>query len=416
MENQVNAFLQNYHLNYPYDEENKSVISCKGIDISDFALFKVNEITYEEDAPRKEAVENFLSTMRIRGFNLVFLIVGEKNKTSFYYGIAKDLSYYGIAKDLSYPQKNSVTATDVGEKLLKPSIIGNFRGSKVTLLDKNAKNDISKKIEQLGKVCIIDGVPGVNEDKENFQGIDRFVDTMQGDEYVLIITAKWLTYDKIEKIEQNVNKFYAGVSPVSKLSIQQGKNDSNTKIESKTLGKNDSTSTASGTSSSESHGESENTTEGESITHTKGRSHSETNYDDTKGKSSSTTEGKNTSSQSGTNSNFTSGKSETKTLTKGTNESINTGTNITEGTSETVSREHLNKNALEWLKYLDDVLYKRIDYGKGKGLCITSLSVCAKELLFVKKAQNTLTALFSGNTGNKVPLRNNINLNAEEHL
>ena len=402
MENNVNAFLENDQLSYLYgDLDNMTVSKCPGLELSDFALFKVTEITYEEDAPRKEAVENFLSTMRIKGFNLVFLVVGEKDKTSF---------YYGVARDLSFANKPSLSATSVGDKLLRASISGNFRGTKVSLTSDAEKETLIKRIESLENVCVIDGVPGINEDKEKFQGLDRFVDTMQGDEYVLIITARYVPNDKISNIEKRVNRFYKEIYPNSKISIQKGENDSSTEISSKTTGRNDSTSEAVGTNVSDSNGSSENNTIGESKTITKGSSHTDSDEDDetSDSESTSTADGKNSSKQTGTNRNHTNGSSDTKTTTKGTNESVNTGSNVTKGTSESVSKEHLNKNALEWIKYLDDVLYKRIDYGKGKGLFVTSISVCASDMLYLKKAQNTLTALFSGSSGNKVPLRNNI--------
>ena len=406
MESSVNTFLENDQLNYLYDYSDKTINQCSGLELNDFALFKVTEITYEDESPRKEAIENFLSTMRIKGFNLIFLLIGEKDKTSFYYGVAKDLTQ----------SINQLSATDVGEKLLKTSITGNFRGSKVLLVEKSDKEKIAKKIQDLNNVCIIDGVPGINEDKENFQGMDRFVDTMQGDEYVLIITAKYLPNEKIGNIEKRVNRFYAEVYPSSKLSIQQSVNDSQTEVKSRTTGTNDSVSKAIGINSSDSNGASENVTTGESKTLTNGTSHSESTDDSSDGSSTSTADSKNFSKQTGSNSNHTKGSSTTDTKTEGTNESISTGSNVTKGSSETVSREHLNKNAQEWLKYLDDVLYKRIDYGKGKGLFITSISVCASDTLYLKKAQNTLTALFSGNSGNKVPLRNNIYLNPEKDI
>lgn len=402
MEMSVNAFLENDQLNYLYDYTDKIIAQCTGLEISDFALFKVTEITYEDKSPRKEAIENFLSTMRIKGFNLIFLVIGEKEKTSFYYGVAKDVT-----------QPPQLSATDVGEKLLKTSITGNFRGSKVSLVSNSDKEIIAKKIQSLDNVCVIDGVPGINEDKENFQGMDRFVDTMHGDEYVLIITAKYLPNEKIHNIEKRVNRFYAEVYPSSKVSIQQSENNSKTDITSKTTSTNDSVSKAIGTNASDSQGVSENTTIGESKTLTNGSSHSDTYDEYSEGTSTSSTNAKNSSQQKGINTNHTEGTSITDTTTQGTNEAINTGSNITKGSSETVSREHLNKSAQEWLKYLDDVLYQRIDYGKGKGLFITSISVCASDTLYLKKAQNTLTALFSGSSGNKVPLRNNIYLNPE---
>lgn len=407
MDYSVNSFLENNQLNYIYDYSKKKVHACNGIELSDFALFNVTEITYEDKAPRKEAVENFLSTMRINGFNLVYLIVGEREKTSFYYGVAKDLD-----------SQLKLSATEVGEKLLKTSITGNFRGSKVRLIEDTEKEIIAKKIQSYNKVCVIDGVPGINEDNENFQGIDRFVDTMQGDEYVLIITAKYLTNDKISNIERRVNRFYDAVYPSSKVSIQKGTNESDTDVSSKAIGKNDSVSNAVGNSSSNAIGSSKNTSTGTTKTITKGNSYTE-NYDyseESKSENSSKADAKNSGSSTGESKTKTIGDSKTDTTTRGTSESVNKGTNITKGKTENVSKEHLNKNAQDWLQYLDDVLYKRIDYGNGKGLFVTSITACAVEDLYLKKIQNTVTALFSGNRGNKVPLRNNIYLRNETDI
>lgn len=397
MQESVNAFLENEQLNYIYDDD-KIVQHCNGLELSDFALFKVTEITYENEAPRKEAIENFLSTMRIKGFNLIFLVVGEKEKTSFYYGVARD----------TFQKPMAVSATDVGEKLLKASLTGNFRGSNVALVKESEKERIAKKINSFSKTCIIDGVPGINDEKENFQGIDRFVDTMQRDEYILIITANSIPLEKITSIEKKINKFYEKIYSFSKATIQKGQNTSQTESFSKTTGTNDSKSESIGENHSDSNGSSENSTSGESETLTNGKSNSK-NFEST-----SSAKGKSSSNQNGISKNHTDGSSKTTTNSKGANESVNKGESHTTGKNETVSQEHLNKTAKEWLNYLDEVLYKRIDYGKGKGLFVTSISVCADDNLYLKKAQNTLTALFSGNSGNKVPLRNNIYLNNDK--
>ena len=57
----------------------------------DIVLYRIDEITFEEDAPRKEALENVLSTVRIPGVNFLYLIVGDKKGVKFYYGLAKNI-------------------------------------------------------------------------------------------------------------------------------------------------------------------------------------------------------------------------------------------------------------------------------------------------------------------------------------
>ena len=39
-------------------------------------FFKVKEITYEDESPRQEALENVLTSIRIPGINFIYLILG----------------------------------------------------------------------------------------------------------------------------------------------------------------------------------------------------------------------------------------------------------------------------------------------------------------------------------------------------
>ena len=56
----------------------------------DLILFRIEEITYEEDSPQLEALENALSCMTVPGMNLVYLILGEHEKVRFYFCFVRD--------------------------------------------------------------------------------------------------------------------------------------------------------------------------------------------------------------------------------------------------------------------------------------------------------------------------------------
>ena len=60
-------------------------------DTMDFlALYRIDEVTFEDKAPRKEALENVISSMSIEGVNFVYIIMGDASGVSFYYGVSKD--------------------------------------------------------------------------------------------------------------------------------------------------------------------------------------------------------------------------------------------------------------------------------------------------------------------------------------
>lgn len=371
----------------------------KQIENKDFYLLKITDICYDEQAPKKEALENVLSSLKMGGLNFLFLIIGRKEKVDF---------YYGISRDLSYKKSTGFAIKDIGDNILKSSIQGNFRGSKTISLDADEREEIFQTIKNMHETGIIEGVPGANKNDEKYQGIDRLINVMYGDSYCFMIVAKPLNIDVILEIQKNLYEFYNMKSSLSKRSVQTGKGTNAGISESKTK----STSTTDGTSGS--------------TTETKGRSDSHTHTDgDNNGESESTTKGtssggsSNSTSKSGTtgtNKGWSHSDADTigtnysnaETIGTSTSKTENSGTTNTESSgysaSETTTVEYSNKNLQDFIKFMDDIVFPRLDYAKGKGMFLTSMCVFADEKTSLQKIKNTVTALYSGETGNKIPL------------
>ncbi|WP_339001848.1 helicase HerA domain-containing protein [Fusobacterium animalis] len=368
---------------------------------------------------------------------------------------------------------------EMGNNLLKSAIRGNFRGSKIEEVSPEEMVEIFDKMNtnannRSKKYASVIGTPGINEseDKKSFQGVDRLVDVMQGDDFGLCILAKPLSKKAIKKIEDDLYRIYESLSTFSKISLQEGKNISEGTSTSK--GTSDSVSTGenktTGTNYSKTSGTSEN--KGASESKTAGSTKS-TNYSEsqTEGKSrgktegsnkgSSVTKGKNEGSTSGSSSNSTNkgtnesgteskgtsysenegsssskgtnagySNSENMSKTKGTNTSIGSSQSKTAGTSETtgtsttsttgtnssvgestttgssqnVSKDIINKKAADYVKYIDEMLLPIIDYGKSKGLYLTTTFIFADKNSQLEKLGNTIKSLYSGKKGNKNPL------------
>ena len=433
-------------------------------DLSNVVLYHIKEVTFEgeEKSPRREAFENVIGMIQNEGVNFIYLILGNKKGVSFYFGLVKESKYNG---ELSMP------IDEMGNNLLKSAIRGNFRGSKIEevspeemleIFDKMHTNSENKSL--IRKYANVIGTPGINEseDKKSFQGVDRLVDVMQGDDFGLCILAKPLSKSAIKKIEDDLYRIYENLTAFSKISLQEGKNisegisTSKGTSESMTTGENKSI----GTSSSKTAGVSETT--GTSETRTAGSTKG-TNYTEsqTEGKSWGKTEGKNegTSKTKGTNTGTSSGssssssnsgtsnsatenwgtsysenagtssskgtntgynKSENMSKTKGTNTSIGTSQSKTAGTSETtgtnssttkginnstsessttgssqnVSKDIINKKAADYVKYIDEMLLPIIDYGKSKGLYLTTTFIFADNNSQLQKLGNTIKSLY----------------------
>lgn len=446
-------------------------------DLSNVVLYHIKEVTFEgeEKSPRREAFENVIGMIQNEGVNFIYLILGNKKGVSFYFGLVKESKYNG---ELPMP------IDEMGNNLLKSAIRGNFRGSKIEevkpeemleIFDRMQTNSNNRNARKYASVI---GTPGINEseDKKSFQGVDRLVDVMQGDDFGLCILAKPLSKRAIKKIEDDLYQIYESLSTFSKISLQEGKNISEGTSTSK--GTSDSISTgenkSTGTNYSKTSGTSENTGTSESKTagSTTGTNYSETqtegkNWGESESKNKGTTITKGTSEtkgsstesgSSGTNQNKSTNysvaentgitssentggsssrstntgynKSENMSKTKGTNTSTGTSQSKTAGTSETtgtntstttgtnssvgknkttgssqnVSKDIINKKAADYVKYIDEMLLPIIDYGKSKGLYLTTTFIFADNNSQLEKLGNTIKSLYSGKKGNKNPL------------
>lgn len=397
----------NFHLS---KQKNLSLQEAGSLHLTDFHLYKIDEITFENKSPRKEALENVLGAMNMSGIHVIYLILGSKEGVSFYFGVARDFS---ATKPLP------LVVGDVGTHILLPSLKGNFRGSTITPVGKNEKQAILSQIQTMENNSYLEGVPGINEEKDTFQGVDRLVDVMLGDEFSVVVIAKPLEQDHIFRIEHNLNQAYSVIAPFAKESIQDGTsqnqstNTSSSTSETKTTGKNSgntqqeggstSYSKAEGTSKTKTVSTTENTSKNESKTSSStGGSDSMANAtSDTETKGSGTS--KSTSTSNGTSESVAEGSSKTEGSTKGS------------GTSQSTTVEFIRKEVQDWLTYLDETILPRLDYGKGKGLFVTTTFLSCQNVGPLLKLENTMKALYSGETGNKVALHG-VPLSPEDEL
>lgn len=340
-------------------------------------LYRVDEITYEEDAPQLEALENALSCMAVPGMNLVYLIHGQGGKVQFYFGLVKDTTAINEETDL---------AMKVGEAFLRPALEGNFRGSVIRKLTPNELDGVRGSIEGLLKekrYCrVLSGVPGGVKDKEkqDFRGIDRLVDVMQGDRFAFMIIAKPILANRIGELRRDVFGAYEMLSIAAKQSVQLGVNEGQNQGKSLNKGK----SVADGTST--------NTAKNDGWTDAKSSGSSEG------GSSHSRTSGQTYTKTGGASKSTGKTRTETESLTEGEN------TGASQGASVTLNSDLTNKAAADWVKYFDDVLIPRLDYARGKGAYVVNMSLLGENPQVVRKLTQAARSIFAGEMANMVPL------------
>lgn len=139
-----------------YDDSQAPQEDQPNLALPQLSLFCLEEITYEEKAPRREAMENIIGTFRhMEGIHFVYLILGTPEGIHFYLGVASDL-------DCQQPTFQSIP--DVGNEILQPALRGNFRGCQLKLIsDNDQKRAILDALAQNTYGGILEGVPTIDE-------------------------------------------------------------------------------------------------------------------------------------------------------------------------------------------------------------------------------------------------------------
>ena len=361
------------------------------------SIYRIDEITFEDKAPRKEALENVISSINIDKVNFVYLILGDEKGIHFYYGVARDFSADG---------KAALEVSEIGNQILKPSLQGNFRGSRITQLSTKQKRKLLDTLDGMREVRILEGVPGINKDDENFQSVDRIIDVMLGDRFALMLIAKPLSLKKISRLQEKMYDLYNVINPVAKSSLQEssgktyGTSESTTKGNSVTKGESSSSTEQKSDSTSKSHTDGKSSGKNQSTSKSTQRTEKSTdggsngsstgeNHSDTKGETKTT----------GTSS--TTGKSESES----TNESKSKATQSGDNKGSSTTLEIVNRKVQDWVKYLDEIIFPRIDYGTGKGLFVLSASLLGDTPASLIKLENTIRSIYGGESGNKMPLQ-----------
>ena len=346
----------------------KRLLPSDVLQTDDYHFFQINSLSHISDAPRREALENVYSCIRYPGASVIYILKGDAN------GVAL---YLGIARNHLYP-KPVISIFDISKNILQPSFEGNFRGSDVNHAAANG-GELIKQLQSYRHVGVLQGTVGDQAQGENafFQGIDRLVDVMTGGDFCLVITASCVAAQEMMTLEQSLHRGYELLAPLARVSLQHGQ----TSGRSLSWGSNKGESK--GTSFSENTGSSDGKSEGT----TRSTSKQDSSDAGTEGTSSSTSEGR------------SDGKSES------TNSGTNYGASLNQGETLNISAERHNRQAQQWLSYLDEVLLPRVDYGRSRGGFICNISLLANTHHTLLRLGDVTRSIFSGNMGNQYPLQ-----------
>ena len=181
-------------------------------------LFHITKIVYDKNENNIEKLISVFNSIMPFCMNLVLLIRGEKNSADIYLGVRAS------------SQGNANIAGDV----LHDAFLGNFPGSKLEKISSESISEIFKMSTndefsgfKNSDIAYMNILPSLRENKEEdfSQGLEKFIDTMKGHDYLCEILASPLSNTDIQNRLNGFEELYSSLFPFSKKTSSHGHNE-----------------------------------------------------------------------------------------------------------------------------------------------------------------------------------------------
>lgn len=353
------------------------------LDVTKIRLIEISKLVFDSKEKFIDKLISVYSALYSIQSSVALMIDSDGKDIKFYIGIRSE--------------DNVAVAADILESTLK----GNFPG--IVFDSKNIpelKNLISNvKNHEIKSLSSVSMVPSKREDNQNIeafvQGIEKFIDAMNGKAYTMVSLATPLDAMTIEKRKHGYEELCSSLSPHSKFSVSIAKNESlavNESISSSfSKSVNRSVSNSNTTSTSSSSGTNFNTSSGSSWN--AGFSGDGTSFGF----------GGNSGYSNGSFDSYTSGTAFSQSVAESSGTSstdgVSKGETTTVGTSDTLTLNYENKGVLNLMERAQSEL-ERFKMCESFGMWEFSSYVMSKDIHTTVLAGNTYKALMTGNNSN----------------
>lgn len=290
-----------------------------------YQWFHITKIVYEKDEFSVSKLATVFQTVAGKNSTLVLMIQNVNHRANFYLGVRnhEDKDFTGTLR-----------------QMLETSLRGQFPGSDFdTTFDINCMEAIKNQLRETTKsvssvTCVPDFKQGKDffENKDFYQGLEKFVISMQAKDYTALFVADAVPYDELNAYRTELESVYTQLSPFANMQYQLSSNKSSstgtTSSENITDTKSDSISEQYGTNVQNSHsvGNGTTNTSTESLTHTVSNSETYTRSD-----------GKTVTD--GTMQSSTDSKATTNTVSSGASLNSSTFSSVTHSVANAISAD-----------------------------------------------------------------------------
>lgn len=318
-------------------------------------FYRMSKVVFDKNEDVLDKLTSVYNALYNLSVSVALIIKGNPKSVDFYFAT------------------RSENIAPLAGKVLESTLRSNFPGIELESMGSDSVNYFIENIDKsvggrsmLRGLSTVSLIPSIRdkEKKDQFvQGMEKFINTLRGKNYVAYFLATPLNTEAIEKRKHGYEELFSTLSPHAKLTYAYGENISHAVnrgiTNSFTRSMNESVSNSNSSSSSSTEGSSHGTTSGSSF------------GGGTQGDGSSSNWGFNSGSSSSTSSSYTSSTSFSHSISNsvGTSEaeSETKGVSDTTGTSETKTLNYENKGISDLMKKIEEQL-ERINSWESYGL------------------------------------------------
>lgn len=242
----ANQFVSKNYLNdlakyevVPLEEHQKKFQSIR--------LYQIEKIVYDKDENINDKLISVFNAIQSLKSNVVLVIKGTPDSVQLYIGVQSNMEA-GIA-----------------ERVFSKGFMGNFPGSiinKVSSSDvENLLNGVTYAGNSSMSISCLNLVPSLRTEQEDsyVQGLEKFIDTMKGENYSCVVIASTVTNEECESRMKGYEQLYSTLYPFVNLSLSHGTTEGITMTEGFTTTVSESIATGITKSTGQNSGDSTNT-------------------------------------------------------------------------------------------------------------------------------------------------------------
>ena len=185
-------------------------------------FFKIDQIVTNKNENMRDKLSNVFHSVWSANGSILLLIKGKKDSTEI---------YMGIKNVLFDDSDDGINHTTLLSEILENNLKANFSGTKSELIKKSKVEELLRDISNSSTVASVSDIAALQSEEENkdrvfIQGIEKLIDTMNGDEYTMLLIADPVSQNDLKLAKLALESQYSQLVPFSEVQITLGENAS----------------------------------------------------------------------------------------------------------------------------------------------------------------------------------------------